>query len=208
MSAATDLHPAGAVAVQPGGRKARLKNVIRRAASVTATALVVVALAGLLLLAIGPRFLDYQTSTMLTGSMSPLIKAGDVVVTTSVPTAEIRVGDVITYAIPVENHRTVTHRVTEILTDDDGHMAIRTKGDANPTRDYWTAVLSGESVDRHVFTIPHLGTVIRTLREPILLNALLYGAPTIFVVWFLISTWKKPKAKSETAERELQAPKE
>ena len=36
-----------------------------------------------LFLAVGPRFLNYQTSTMLTGSMSPGINPGDVVV--SVP---------------------------------------------------------------------------------------------------------------------------
>ena len=44
------------------------------------TILLIVAALVFLFLAVGPRFLNYQTSTMLTGSMSPGINPGDVVV--------------------------------------------------------------------------------------------------------------------------------
>ncbi|WP_441412993.1 hypothetical protein [Arthrobacter sp. 2MCAF14] len=61
--------------------------------SVTTSTVMVAAIATLLFLAVGPRILGYQTSTMLAGSMSPLINPGDVVVTVPVPVKDLKVGD-------------------------------------------------------------------------------------------------------------------
>lgn len=163
----------------------------RRASGVLTTAVLVTALAGFLFLAIGPRFLGYQTATMLTGSMAPLINPGDVVVTVPTPVAEIRTGDVITYRIPVEDHRVETHRVTEVLVNKDGSTTVRTKGDANNGADPWTATLNGTAVDRHVLTVPYVGQAIRVLRQPAILNAFMYGAPAVLVAGLLASIWRK-----------------
>ena len=168
-----------------------LKSAAHRTVSLLSTAMVVVAVAAFLLLAVGPRVLHYQTSTMLTGSMAPLINPGDVVVTAPTPVSNIRVGDVITYHIPVEDHRVETHRVTELLTTADGTTAVRTKGDANNGADPWTAALQGSTVDRHVLTVPYVGQAIRTLREPMVLNTLMYGAPAVLVIGLLASIWRK-----------------
>ncbi|MGY4543877.1 signal peptidase [Arthrobacter sp. UYNi723] len=169
----------------------RVKTGFRRGANVLTTTMLVVAVSAFLFLAVGPRALGYQTSTMLTGSMSPLIHAGDVVVTVPTAVGEIVVGDVITYLIPVENHRVETHRVTQILTNADGTTAVRTKGDANKGVDPWTATLNGATVDRHVLTVPYVGQVIRTLRQPVVLNTLMYGAPAVLVIGLLASIWRK-----------------
>lgn len=179
-------------------------RVLRRSLSLITTSLLVLAVAAFMLLAIGPRVLGYQTSTMLTGSMSPLINPGDVVVTKPVPATEIQVGDIITYHIPVEDQRVETHRVTEVMTNPDGTIAVQTKGDANNGADPWLATLSGPTVDRHTLTVPYVGTAIRALREPIVLNILMYGAPAILVVGMLVSIWAKnpeePQAKAEAGE--------
>jgi signal peptidase len=168
-----------------------LKAAAHRTVSLLSTAMVVVALAAFLLLAVGPRVLGYQTSTMLTGSMAPLINPGDVVVTAPTPVSAIRVGDIITYLIPVEDHRVETHRVIEILTDQDGTTAVRTKGDANNGADPWTATLQGDTVDRHILTVPSVGQAIRLLREPVLLNIIMYGAPAVLVIGLLASIWRR-----------------
>lgn len=166
----------------------------RKAASLLTTALLVVAIGAFAFLTLGPRFLGYQTSTMLTGSMAPLINAGDVVVTAPVPATRIRVGDVITYHIPVEDKRIVTHRIIRLTTSADGTTTVRTKGDANTGADSWTAVLQGSTVHKHVFTIPWLGHVIHALREPLVLNTLMYGAPAILVLGVLRSIWRPDPA--------------
>jgi signal peptidase len=170
------------------------------------TALLVLAVAAFLALAIGPRVLGYQTLTMLTGSMAPLINPGDVVVTAPAPIHDIKVGDIITYHIPVEDQRVETHRVTEITANADGSIAVKTKGDANNGVDPWTATITGPTVDRHVATIPHIGGIIRAVREPVVLYILTYGAPAILVISMLASIWgksTKTEGKMTATEEEL-----
>jgi signal peptidase I len=173
------------------GSGAMVLKALRRMASILSTVVVVVAVAAFLFLAVGPRVFGYQTSTMLTGSMSPLINPGDVVVTVPTPVGDIRVGDIITYHIPVEDQRVETHRITEILTNQDGTRAVRTKGDANEDADPWLATLQGTTVDKHVLTVPYLGQAIRALRQPLILNSLMYGAPAVLVAGLLASIWRK-----------------
>jgi signal peptidase len=176
------------------------RSVGSRIVSVLFTLVLALAAVVFLFLAVGPRFVGYQTSTMLTGSMSPGINPGDVVVTVPVPVEELRVGDVITYSIPVDDHRVETHRIVEMTTAG-GVATVQTKGDANPGVDPWKAVLSGNQVYRHVATVPHLGTVIRALREPVTRNVLLYGGTGVLVVGVLTSIWsRKPENKPETGQ--------
>jgi signal peptidase I len=179
------------MAAEPDSGTARKPG--SRLGTALTTAVLIVAAAAFLFLAIGPRVLGYQTSTMLTGSMSPLINPGDVVVAVPVPVESIAEGDIITYHIPVEDQRVETHRIIELTTNADGTTAVRTKGDANNGADPWTATLQGDTVYRHAFTIPHLGTVIRTLREPAVRNTLMYGAPALLVAGMLVNIWRKPK---------------
>ena len=206
MSAAIDFvsipHTGDAKAHDLDGPRSgtgRAGRVLRRSVSVLTTALLVLAVAAFLALAIGPRLLGYQTSTMLTGSMSPLINPGDVVVTQPVPVSDIKVGDIITYSIPVEDHRIETHRVTELTINPDGTPAVQTKGDANNGVDPWVATINGTTIDRHVLTVPYLGTAIRALREPIVQNILMYGAPGVLVILLLVCIWgKKPQTEEDT----------
>lgn len=180
--------------------RGRGQKAVRRAGTILTTGLFIFAVAAFLMLAIGPRILGYQTSTMLTGSMSPLINPGDVVVTVPTPVSEIRVGDIITYHIPVEDNRVETHRITKITTNADGTTAINTKGDANNGADPWTATLQGQTVDRHVATVPVVGQAIRALRQPVVQNSLIYGAPAVLVIGLLSSIWRK-NPETETAGR-------
>jgi signal peptidase len=182
---------ASSIVPDSGIRTSRFRAAARRTGSALTTALLVVAVAAFLLLAVGPKVLGYQTSTMLTGSMASLINPGDVVVTAPTPVSDIRAGDIITYHIPVEDQRVETHRVTEILATGDGTTSVRTKGDANNGVDPWTATLQGSTIDRHVLTVPYVGQAIRALREPVVLNTLIYGAPAVLVIGLLASIWRK-----------------
>jgi signal peptidase I len=156
------------------------------------TAFLVLAALIFLFLAVGPRALNYQTSTMLTGSMSPGINPGDVVVSVKTPVSELKVGDVITYSIPIDDRRIETHRVMTVERDDAGATSVTTKGDANPGPDPWTAVL----VEDHVYTlagvVPYLGHVIRALGQPFVQPLIMYGGSALLVVVVLTSIWGKP----------------
>jgi signal peptidase I len=155
------------------------------------TLLLVLAAAVFLFLAVGPKFLGYQTSTMLTGSMSPEINPGDVVVTVKTPVSELEVGDIITYSIPIDDRRVETHRVMSIKRDDAGRTSVITKGDANPGADPWTAVLSEDYVHTKAAVVPFLGDVIRALRQPLVQSVLLYGGSAVLVGIMLTWIWGK-----------------
>jgi len=170
-----------------------LSKAVGAAGSAVLTVLLVAAALVFLFLAVGPRFLNYQTSTMLTGSMSPGINPGDVVVSVKTPVSELKVGDVITYSIPIDDHRIETHRVASIKRDDAGATSVTTKGDANAGPDPWTAVLSEDYVYTQAGVVPYLGHGIRALREPLAQSVLLYGASAVFVVVVLTAIWRKPR---------------
>ncbi len=174
----TPVTTAGGTSPAPAPRRPvrRAARVLRRLGRVVTSLLVAAALAFFLFFAVGPHVLGYRTATMLTGSMEPGIMVGDVVVTAERPVADVAVGDVITYHIPIEDHRVETHRITEVIRGEDGSVAVRTKGDNNPNVDPWVATLEGESVWEVQAVIPQVGSVIRALRTPVLNDVLLYGA--------------------------------
>src|SRR5438046_3063495 len=114
-------HPGAATPLPPGtaaGSPARTgaAHVVRWVVR-GIVALAVLAFAGL---AVGPHVFGYRTLTMLTGSMAPAIDPGDVAVVTPLAVSEVTKGMVITYHIPVEDHRLVTHRVVSVEHGPDG----------------------------------------------------------------------------------------
>ena len=73
---------------------------------------------------------------ILTDSMYPEFESGDLIICNTAEPEEIKVGDVICFYDPEGNGTaTVTHRVQEVVTDDEGNLAWITKGDANNTED-------------------------------------------------------------------------
>ncbi|WP_422935618.1 signal peptidase I [Sinomonas sp. P47F7] len=187
------LDPAAPAPVVRAGRRGRALTWAGQILTRVVLGLVLsVAVAAFLFLGVGPRFLGYQTSTMLTGSMAPLINPGDVVVSVKVPASALKVGDIITYQIPVQDQRVETHRIVSLTRNSAGATIVTTKGDANNGSDPWTAVITDSAVYTEAAVIPHLGDVIRTLRSPIVRSILVFGAPTILVTLLLVSIWRRP----------------
>ena len=72
---------------------------------------------------------------VLTDSMYPVIKSGDLIICHTEEPENIQTGDVIAFFDPAGNGTTiVTHRVLEV-TEQAGQIAWRTKGDNNNTED-------------------------------------------------------------------------
>ncbi len=72
---------------------------------------------------------------VLTDSMYPEIQSGDLIICHTEKPENIRVGDVIAFFDPEGNGSSVvTHRVVEV-TQENGSLAWKTKGDANNTED-------------------------------------------------------------------------
>lgn len=82
-----------------------------------------------------PSVGGYMPLIVLTDSMYPEIKSGDLIICRTADADEIKSGDIISFFDPEENGTSiVTHRVEEVISDD-GELSFRTKGDANNTAD-------------------------------------------------------------------------
>ena len=87
--------------------------------------------AALLMWATLPALLGWAPRVVMTGSMAPSVRAGDVVLTAELDPATIRPGQVIAFHDPAEPSRILLHRV--VRRDPQGNLV--TRGDANPTAD-------------------------------------------------------------------------
>ena len=141
-------------------------------------------------LALGPRTGRYQTATVRTASMRPTMPEGSMVVTTPLDPAKLRVGDVITYRIPVDDRRIVTHRVVEIH-EPGPTPIVRTKGDANNGVDPWTARLKGGAAWKVRATVPKVGYATVWLRDPQVRTLLVLFVPFALAALWLKDIWAK-----------------
>lgn len=125
-----------------------------------------------------------KARVVLTGSMAPAIKSGDIVIL--VPTAHItpKVGDVVAYTGRRFDGSSVgifTHRIID-GNEKDGFIV---KGDANASPDIQKPLLPDIS-GVVVFTIPFIGHVLTP-------KALLILVPLIFGLWLIFDTLRKER---------------
>ncbi|MEM4592901.1 MAG: signal peptidase I [Sulfolobales archaeon] len=106
-------------------------------------------LVSLALLFLALALLRYIPLVVTSGSMSPTISVGDLVIVHAVGGYNVEVGDIIAYAM--EGRQVVVHRV--IATGSDW---VRTKGDANPDPDPFL-VSYRDILGKVVFIVPRVG---------------------------------------------------
>jgi signal peptidase len=172
----------------PASLAATSRRVAGRLAALVTWAILLAAFALLAVCAIGPHVFGFETEAVLSGSMVPTFSPGDAVLVTSEPAASVRVGQIISYHIPVGDHHVETHRIVRILSRG-AHPVVITKGDANSSADPWRAKLTAPRVWRVRQVLPHLGTVIHVMRGRVLATATTLVAPMIIVVLLLVRIW-------------------
>lgn len=91
---------------------------------------VLATLAGLLVWSVLPAVVGWQPTVVLSGSMAPAIRTGDVVVTRDVPPGELRPGHVLLAEDPSGGGGLLLHRYDSVA---DGAIVLR--GDANDAPD-------------------------------------------------------------------------
>jgi signal peptidase I len=151
-------------------------------------ALLALALILFLAIALLPRLGLYRPVTVLSGSMRPTFSPGDMVIVVPEPVSAVRVGQVISYQVPVGIRQVETHRVVRIL-HGGAHPTVQTQGDANNWPDPWTAKLEGKTAWRMVAVIPHLGYVINWLRGGSVRTAAIIVAPALLALLTLLEIW-------------------
>ena len=111
------------------------------------------------------RILGFELFTVMSGSMAPTFRVGDLVYTK--PKDEYRIGETITFMADAKT--VVTHRVIEVIDEEDeaGRLVrfYRTQGDANDEAD-GNLVYSGNVIGEAQLRIPYLGYVAQFIQQP------------------------------------------
>ena len=102
----------------------------------------------------------YKVFNIISGSMEPNLKIGDLVIIKDDETENIKKGDIITYRL---EGSAITHRVVNIIKEN-GKIYYQTKGDNNNANDE-VLVESKDIEGVYVFRIPKLGILISNIRN-------------------------------------------
>lgn len=117
----------------------------------------VAVLAAVVTVAIIPRATHGQAMTVLTGSMTPEIPVGSIVVVRPVDPGSLQAGDVATYQPEPGKASYITHRIIDV--DESSTPTTFTfKGDANRGPDL-DPVAAGQIRGQVWFHVPYLGTI-------------------------------------------------
>ncbi|AKB35718.1 Signal peptidase I [Methanosarcina siciliae C2J] len=96
-----------------------------------------------------------KAMVVLSGSMTPIMLPGDMIVVKSVNPDELTAGDVIAFRDPGGKDTFVTHRIVKIEREGEKRI-FRTKGDANEEEDFFK-VPDSDVVGKLIFVIPFAG---------------------------------------------------
>lgn len=118
----------------------------------------------------------YSIMSVLTGSMEPAYKVGDIVIVKKTDTDELKVNDVITFYSPDPDYQgaIVTHRINDI-TEENGIKMFETKGDNNEIVDL-DKVAEDKVIGKVQGRIPYVGkaaTFMQTNRTAFFLIVIL-----------------------------------
>lgn len=105
-----------------------------------------------------PKFSLY---TIISPSMEPNLRVYDIIIDQRIDSVnDIKIGDVITFisTSSISSNKTVTHRVIDIVVDENGNYQYKTKGDNNISPDSAYAEYNN-IIGKVLFKIPQLGRI-------------------------------------------------
>ena len=115
-------------------------------------------LVALLVASVAPLALGLHTYVVRSGSMTPTIDTGDLVITRSASPSEVKIGEIAMFKDPEDAGRLITHRVRAIH-ERNGRFYFVTRGDANTGFEHWN-VPATATLGKVAYRIPKLGYLI------------------------------------------------
>jgi len=136
------------------------------------------------------------------GSMQPAYNVGDLLVIQNIPSDRLQVDDVIVFEVSTRSYD-IVHRIIEVQYRSlDGKLYFRTKGDNNPSSDYWrgsecwNGMIPQENViGKVIFSVPLIGYVSLAVSSE-------FGVLIIGVVILLIILIAIPFGETKMPEEE------
>jgi signal peptidase len=144
-----------------------------------------------------PSFLGVTPLIVLSGSMEPKIHEGELIFSTDISPEDVREEMVISFFDPLSTTGTiVTHKVVEIIENEDGTRSFRTRGINNNANDS-ALVPEKNLVGRYRFGIPLAGYVAMFMQSTPGLVVCVAVPLVLFIGYDMLRRRKYDKSKSE-----------
>lgn len=134
-----------------------------------------------------PNFLGIKTYVIISGSMQPELKIGDIVVVKKITQEDLKVGDIISFR---HGQSVITHRISRII-EEDGERKYITKGDFNNAEDS-ESVTYNNIEGKVIRSVPQFGKIALMLQDKIVIIFLI-----IVLYIYLVYSGKLKKKKMQ-----------
>jgi signal peptidase len=150
---------------------------LKRAKQIMA-GLAIISIASLSLAAVVTKARHGALLSVQTGSMVPELNKGDLVNVAKVSADDLRPGDIITFINPANSKQTITHRVVETPSVENGQKFV-TRGDANPVNDQ--PIEATSIIGKVGSSVPKVGYAVDVVRKPLGLALIIY-IPALLII--------------------------
>ena len=184
---------------------AALHSPLARRARLAVLWLFLGALFAALLAAAAPLAIGDHSFTLRSGSMTPALETGDVVVTEPVSPLAARVGQIVTFRDPEGSGKLFSHRVQSIRPAGEVVHFV-TRGDANTSTERWSVPADG-TIGRVAYRVPKIGYALVWTATPEGRIALI-AIPALLLLGTALARIWRPAAAAGAGESGLEAGRE
>lgn len=142
-------------------------------------------------LVVSPVAFGFRSVTILSGSMTPTLRVGDVVMERRVAPMDLEIGDIVTFPSPDHPGRTFTHRIVSMRLDK-GRVSFVTEGDANSGTESWSVPANGK-LGRASFRIPKLGYITNRAGSRVGRLVLIVGPALLLGLYEMRRIWTRDR---------------
>lgn len=152
--------------------------------------LATVVVLALLFVDVGPRLFPYQALIVRSGSMTPTIPTGSLVLYKKTQASQLKVGQIIVFTAPDDPNEKITHRIYAIETSSSGRYFV-TKGDANAVPDDWRVPAIGTGWVEF-WHVPDVGYVLADVQSGTA-RILLIAVPAVAIGVLMLLDLRRPR---------------
>ncbi len=148
-----------------------------------------------------PFLNQYNTFSIQTNSMEPVINVGDVVITKTIDPEGIEIGDIIAFNVDISNDGkddVVVHYIDEIKIHNN-QLIFKTKPHISDEQDSWT-IEEHDIIGIYMYQINSIGRILLFAQSWVGRVVILVDIIIISVVYDILFGKKKPKESTEEIE--------
>lgn len=142
-----------------------------------------------------PGVFGIRPAIVLSGSMDPTIRTGDLVIIHETDAAKLQKDDVICF---MSSGKAITHRIVEVRTDDSGDVQYVTRGDNNDTEDQETVSPDQVQGIWKGTRFGEIGNAILFMQTP---TGMILFIILPLLIFFLWDIWRRHRADKAEAAR-------